>query len=174
MKEIKYIITLLCTDTDGVYYNDVIDREFDTEESAMSAIRQCIKQEQECVENATIEEYENGAKLIYNGICLTDYEIRAIQTKKSKEDKIKEYILSRNIQYDLVGEDLLNIINGEENDENTTRRCTNCGKEMVAGYCLYDGLEYYCSNDCLYTNYSKEEYNKLYDNNDGYWTEWEE
>ena len=114
MKEIKYIVTLLCTDTDGVYYNDVIDREFDTEESAMSAIRQCIKQEQECVENATIEEYKNGAKHIYHGICLTDYEIRAIQTKKSKEDKIKEYILSRNIQYDLVGEDLLEILNEED------------------------------------------------------------
>lgn len=114
MKEIKYIITLLCTDMDGVYYNDVIDREFDTEESAMSTIRQCIKQEKECIEGATIEEYEDGAKLMYKGICLTDYEVRAIGTKKSKEDKIKEYILSRNIQYDLVGEDLLEILNGEE------------------------------------------------------------
>lgn len=37
-----------------------------------------------------------------------------INNKKSKEDKIKEYILSRNIQYDLVGEDLLEILNEEE------------------------------------------------------------
>lgn len=114
MKEMRYIVTLLCTDTDGVYYNDVIDREFETEESAMSAIRQCIKQEEESIEGATMEEYENGAKLMYKGICLTDYEVRAIGTKKSKEDKIKEYILSRNIQYDLVGEDLLRILNEEE------------------------------------------------------------
>ena len=37
-----------------------------------------------------------------------------INNKKSKEDKIREYILSRNIQYDLVGEDLLEILNEEE------------------------------------------------------------
>ena len=36
-----------------------------------------------------------------------------INNKKSKEDKIREYILSRNIQYDLVGEDLLEILNEE-------------------------------------------------------------
>ena len=34
--------------------------------------------------------------------------------KKTKEDKIREYITSRNIQYDLVGEDLLAILNEEE------------------------------------------------------------
>ena len=37
-----------------------------------------------------------------------------IDNKKSKEDKIREYILSRNIQYDLVGEDLLAILDEEE------------------------------------------------------------
>lgn len=40
--------------------------------------------------------------------------INEINNKKSKEDKIREYILSRNIQYDLVGEDLLEILNEEE------------------------------------------------------------
>ena len=37
-----------------------------------------------------------------------------INNKKSKEDKIREYITSRDIQYDLVGEDLLEILNEEE------------------------------------------------------------
>ena len=37
-----------------------------------------------------------------------------INNKKSKEDKIREYILSRNIQYDLVGEDLLKILDEEK------------------------------------------------------------
>ena len=37
-----------------------------------------------------------------------------IDNKKSKEDKIREYITSRNIQYDLVGEDLLAILDEEE------------------------------------------------------------
>ena len=37
-----------------------------------------------------------------------------IDTPKTKEDKIREYIMSRNIQYDLVGEDLLEILDEEE------------------------------------------------------------
>lgn len=34
-----------------------------------------------------------------------------------KEEKIREYIMSRNIRYDLVGEDLLAILNDEYDDE---------------------------------------------------------
>ena len=37
-----------------------------------------------------------------------------IDIPKTKEDKIREYIMSRNIQYDLVGEDLLEILDEEE------------------------------------------------------------
>ena len=37
-----------------------------------------------------------------------------IDKPKTKEDKIREYIMSRNIQYDLVGEDLLEILDEEE------------------------------------------------------------
>ena len=40
--------------------------------------------------------------------------LNEIDNKKSKEDKIREYILSRDIQYDLVGEDLLKILDEEE------------------------------------------------------------
>lgn len=40
--------------------------------------------------------------------------LNEIDNKKSKEDKIREYILSRNIQYDLVGEDILKILDEEE------------------------------------------------------------
>lgn len=36
-----------------------------------------------------------------------------IDKPKTKEDKIREYITSRNIQYDLVGEDLLAILDEE-------------------------------------------------------------
>ena len=37
-----------------------------------------------------------------------------IDKPKTKEDKIREYITNRNIQYDLVGEDLLAILDEEE------------------------------------------------------------
>lgn len=37
-----------------------------------------------------------------------------IDKPKTKEDKIREYMMSRNIQYDLVGEDILKILDEEE------------------------------------------------------------
>lgn len=40
-----------------------------------------------------------------------------IKVESQKEEKIREYIMSRNIRYDLVGEDLLDILNDEEEEE---------------------------------------------------------
>lgn len=56
-----------------------------------------------------------------------------------------------------------------------TRTCSECGKEMAEGYCIENGTEYYCSDECLHKNITEEEYLKLYDNGNGnsYWTEWE-
>ena len=47
------------------------------------------------------------------------------------------------------------------------RTCSECKKEMTKGYCIENGLEYYCSDKCLH--------DKLYDNGNGdsYYTEWE-
>lgn len=55
------------------------------------------------------------------------------------------------------------------------RLCNKCGKELVSeGYVIDYGLEYYCSEECLYTVYSKERWeNEIY--GDGsYYTEFEE
>ena len=38
----KYVVTMLCTDTDNTYYNDIIEQEFETRESAMECIDKCI------------------------------------------------------------------------------------------------------------------------------------
>lgn len=56
------------------------------------------------------------------------------------------------------------------------RKCSKCNKPMKEGYVIADGEEYYCSDECLYSKYSEEEYLELYDdgNGDSYWTEWEE
>ncbi len=56
------------------------------------------------------------------------------------------------------------------------RKCNECGKTMYEGFCIENGLEYYCSEKCLYKNYTKEEYLELYDNGNGdsYYTEWDE
>lgn len=62
-----------------------------------------------------------------------------------------------------------------ENEENK-RTCSECGKEMKQGYCIENGMEYYCSDECLHKHYTEEEFEELYDggNGESYWTEWED
>ena len=71
---------------------------------------------------------------------------------------------------------LIEFITEPETQENTSRKCSHCGKEMSVGYCVHGGEEYYCSDDCLHEHYSEEEYLALYDdgNGDSYWTEWDD
>ena len=62
----------------------------------------------------------------------------------------------------------------DELDLQHSRCCSECGKPMYEGYCIENGLEYYCSDECLHKNLSEEEYNALHDegNADSYWTSW--
>ena len=53
------------------------------------------------------------------------------------------------------------------------RRCTECHKIITQGYMIDDGSEYYCSNACLYQHYTPNEWQKMYESENGYWTEWE-
>ena len=55
---------------------------------------------------------------------------------------------------------------------NHVRVCSVCGKTMQEGYITAD-FEYFCSNECLHTKYSEEEWAEMYDD-DNYWTSWEE
>lgn len=60
-------------------------------------------------------------------------------------------------------------------EENTMARyCNKCGKKMFNGFCIDSGLEYYCSEECLYSCMTEEEYLELYESDAAYWTEWEE
>jgi hypothetical protein len=54
------------------------------------------------------------------------------------------------------------------------RICTECGCEMEEGYCIEGGMEYYCSDECLEKNMTREEFEELYDGGEGdsYWTQW--
>ena len=54
------------------------------------------------------------------------------------------------------------------------RVCSECGKPMTEGFCIEDGADYYCSEECLHKNLTEEEYNDLYDDGKGesYWTSW--
>lgn len=52
------------------------------------------------------------------------------------------------------------------------RECTNCHCLMQEGYCIHDGEEYFCSDDCLHSWYSEEEYEELCEQDEAYWTQW--
>jgi hypothetical protein len=53
------------------------------------------------------------------------------------------------------------------------RVCNHCGKPMDEGYCIGGGIAYFCSDTCLHTQYSPEEWAEMYsDDGDSYWTEW--
>ena len=56
------------------------------------------------------------------------------------------------------------------------RKCTCCGTPMKEGFVIHDGDEYFCSEKCLHTKYTPEEYDEMYDDGEGdsYYTEFEE
>lgn len=57
--------------------------------------------------------------------------------------------------------------------DRTCRRCSECGRLMREGYCVDSGVAYYCSKDCLHSDFSDEEWIEEYENNDqSYYTEW--
>lgn len=52
------------------------------------------------------------------------------------------------------------------------RSCDKCGRHMIDGYVIRDGLEYYCSDECLHSKYTESEYNDMYLEDIAYWTTW--
>lgn len=56
--------------------------------------------------------------------------------------------------------------------EEDRRECEVCGAVMQEGYCIRDGEEYFCSDDCLHGYYSEEEYEELCEHDEAYWTQW--
>jgi len=56
------------------------------------------------------------------------------------------------------------------------QECTACKGGMNEGYCIEGGMEYYCSDACLHTEITHEEYMELYADGEGdsYWTTWYE
>ena len=54
------------------------------------------------------------------------------------------------------------------------RICCKCGKELVTdGFVFGDGEKYYCSEDCLFEDYTEQEYIDMYEDGYAYWTEFE-
>lgn len=120
-----------------------------------------------------------------------------MECKKDPKDVLREEMLGhpnlaeffqqvQNTKIEIQGEVILRMLvddfidNGniqeaiDELDLEHVRCCSECGKPMYEGFCIEDGAEYYCSEDCLHKNLSDEEYENLYDDGRGnsYWTSW--
>lgn len=103
-----------------------------------------------------------------------------IETREQQKEQCLEflYYIEDIFDYDykIISDciDELQKLQFKETSKNY-RTCNECGKEMTEGYCIENGIEYYCSDECLHKNITEEEYLKLYDNGNGdsYWTEWE-
>lgn len=52
------------------------------------------------------------------------------------------------------------------------RKCDICGKPMIDGYCVGDGEQYYCSDECLAMVFTEDEWELVYQTDGGYYTEW--
>lgn len=55
------------------------------------------------------------------------------------------------------------------------RICNECKKKMNKGYCIENGMEYYCTDECLHKHYTEKEFLEMYCDGEGdsYYTEWE-
>ena len=54
------------------------------------------------------------------------------------------------------------------------RICSHCGEEMIEGYCINGGEEYFCNDECLKATHTEEEIEKLDINKNAIsiWTTW--
>lgn len=90
--------------------------------------------------------------------------IELLETEDRNMLKIAEIVLRHmnELEYDRIRDDSIRI-------------CDECGEVMTCGYCINEGDEYYCSDDCLHKHYTQEEYLEMNrdGNGDSYWTEWD-
>ena len=100
---------------------------------------------------------------------LSDYFYALLKEKIDETaTDIKEFMADFVIRHSKVSE-LLDELGFEH-----IRVCSECGKPMTEGFCIEDGAEYYCSEECLHKNLTEEEYESLYDEGRGnsYYTSW--
>ena len=104
----------------------------------------------------------------------TMFEIEA-DTQQQAVDKFKalgdSIYTEEMVQCEVIEE----VVKGDK----YARKCDKCGQGMNEGYCIYEGEEYYCSDECLHSVYSKSVWEGMFDaedigNSPSYWTQWED
>ena len=121
---------------------------------------------------STDEEY--ALEVLRNDVLksddLEDYYNRLLEKKKSEkaDDDIRQMMTDFVIKHSEVGE----LVDDLWLDH--VRCCSVCGRAMTEGYCIENGVSYYCSDECMHTEMTDEEYLELYEDGDGdsYWTDW--
>lgn len=80
-----------------------------------------------------------------------------------EEDDIEDFILSTDV------EEKDEFIT--DNDIESIRVCSNCGKLITEGY-IYNDYETYCSDKCFIENHGKSVFDNA-DEDELFWTDWE-
>lgn len=85
----------------------------------------------------------------------------------------EQWLTPKDIEHQRKSHPDYKIMTKEEFDD-TARMCTHCGRVMKAGFCINQGEQYFCSDSCLYENYTKEEFDEMYNDGEGdtFYTEW--
>jgi late competence protein required for DNA uptake (superfamily II DNA/RNA helicase) len=104
----------------------------------------------------------------------TMFEIEA-DTQQQAVDKFKDLGDSIYTEEMKQCEVIEEVVKGDK----YARKCDKCGQGMNEGFCIYEGEEYYCSDECLHSVYSKSVWEGMYDaedigNSPSYWTQWED
>lgn len=136
----------------------------------------CYKEVQELRKNIDIKKYNSNKEInkhdrSYNWMFENDCVLK--ETKKELLEQFNNINYIHDIFYSY--KEVLYNCQKESESEEVKRTCDECNKEMTKGYCIENGMAYYCSEKCLHKNMTEEEFNELYDNGNGdsYWTEWE-
>jgi hypothetical protein len=104
----------------------------------------------------------------------TMFEIEA-DTQQQAVDKFKalgdSIYTEEMVQCEVIEE----VVKGDK----YARKCDKCRQGMNEGYCIYEGEESYCSDECLHSVYSKSVWEGMFDaedigNSPSYWTQWED
>ena len=123
------------------------------------------------ISNVTIHklhEYKDIQEAVdwYVGLTVEGIKLAGAEVK----DVLENYIV-----YDFEGEEYVDeVVIYDENGYQRTemaRFCSECGELMIDGYVVYDGEEYYCSDECLHKHYTDKEWREMYESDNGYYTQ---
>ena len=110
-------------------------------------------------------------------VSLIAFDLGLLHCQKMSKDERHHFDLTKsNLKAFMVKHNIADYTLFEEFDGcRKGRLCTCCGKDMFEGYLAE--YEYFCSDKCLHSKYSDEEWTELYDGGNSdefYWTKWEE